>query len=256
MSSYWGEIVPLGALIWRELKLQSGTAVTLGRIVGPTIYLLFFALIFQNVLGEIKYRDAAINYIDFLLPGIVAMNSFLTYSMIFSLTSIDLRTNFIQILITSNTGISEYIVSRVIAHSLSLEILLIYLVALAWLLTGYLPSLLGLIYMAIFTFAGTSLFVMMGFMLGAYIRSDVKREIISVLLTPLIFASTIFYPLEALPPWLYPIARINPLTLITETIRLPYITASIPLIDAVGLLLYVVTIALLANRMLKYLIMK
>jgi len=50
-------------------------------------------------------------------------------------------------------------------------------------------------------------------------RNDMYNTIINVLYFVLLFASSLFYPLDGVPPWLAVIAKANPLTWCTDALR-------------------------------------
>lgn len=78
--------------------------------------------------------------------------------------------------------------------------------------------------------------------LGVFLR-DVAQPI-GLLMTVLLFASPVFYPVSALPPALQPWLMLNPLTFIIEQARAVLIQGRLP--DFPGLLLYSIVALLVA----------
>lgn len=76
-------------------------------------------------------------------------------------------------------------------------------VALPFILAAFLPLLLGLAWLLA--------------SLGVYLRDS--SQIVGMIITPLMFFSPVFYPLQSLPPRWQPYLSLNPLTLPMEQIR-------------------------------------
>lgn len=77
------------------------------------------------------------------------------------------------------------------------------IVALPFVIAAFLPLLLGLAWLLA--------------SLGVYLRDS--SQIVGMAITPLMFFSPVFYPMQSLPPRWQPILELNPLTLPIEQIR-------------------------------------
>jgi len=72
-------------------------------------------------------------------------------------------------------------------------------------------------------------------------RNDMYNTIVNVLYFVLLFASSLFYPLDSMPSWLRWLSLVNPLTWHTDVLRFATIGVGIPgtvAIEAVGYFLF------------------
>ena len=101
--------------MWREFKLGTTTYLLISYILVPTIYLVIFALtVSTSISSTIIYQGLHINYISFIAAGIVGIQTLSMFNQSFAITRLDVVTNFLTVLMTSNTKLYKYVLARIV----------------------------------------------------------------------------------------------------------------------------------------------
>jgi len=226
------------ALIWREFKLGTTTYLLISYILTPTIYLVIFALtVSTSISPTIFYEGLYVNYISFIAAGIIGIQTLSMFNQSFALTRLDVVTNFLTVLMTSNTKLYKYIMARIVTIFSLLSAQFIYVVFLTYLLSGFLPSTLGACLALIFMFIGLIFWFSLGTICGLYVKNELTRDIIMLIVsTPATFLSSSLYNLNQTPPLIRMLGYVNPLTYIVDLIRSSYFGLSIEPIELLILL--------------------
>lgn len=212
------------ALIWREFKLGTTTYLLISYILTPTIYLVIFALtISTSISSTIIYQGLYVNYISFIAAGIIGIQTLSMFNQSFAITRLDVITNFLTVLMTSNTKLYKYILARIVTIFFVLSTQFIYVVFLAYVLSGFLPPISGACFALIFMFIGLLFWFSLGTICGLYIRNELTRDIIMLMVsTPATFLSSSLYNLNQAPFIIRMLGYVNPLTYIVDLIRSSY----------------------------------
>ena len=164
--------------------------------------------------------SSELRYIDFLVPGLLAMA--LSQSAVFgvagTLVSWRERGIFRRLKVTP-LPIGEFSVARVISHLLLALAQAAILLAVGWAFFGVhlgvnLAALVPLVV------AGALCFIAIGFLVGAVSRTqDAAAAIGNVITLPMVFLAGVFFPLTTAPGWLREVAKFLPLTYLANGLR-------------------------------------
>jgi capsular polysaccharide transport system permease protein len=205
------------ALFFRELKTRFGEY-RLGYlwVVGePVMHMLALSAMFREGSRQILYD---IDYPTFLLTGLMAFD-FITHCIIHSTEAI-----------AANEGLFVYkqvkpfdiLVARALmefmVHLLAFLAILVFMMWLGFPMCPYDP--LGVICVAIMTFLLGFGFSLNFAIMGCLFKDT--RRIAGYMLRPLYFISCLFYPLSLVPQSLKPVVMANPITHISELMKMSW----------------------------------
>jgi ABC-2 type transport system permease protein len=232
------------ALIWREFKVGTTAYLLFTYFITPTIYLVIFALaISTSISPTIAYSGLYVNYISFIAAGIIGIQTLSMFNQSFAITRLDVVTNFLTVLMTSNTKLYKYVLARIVTIFSVLSAQFIYVVSLTYILSGYIPSTFGICLALIFMFIGLLFWFSLGTICGLYIKNELTRDIVMLLVsTPATFLSSSLYNLNQAPQVIKMLGYFNPLTYTVDLIRSSYFGLPIEPVE----LLVLIVITLLA----------
>ncbi|MGC8816368.1 MAG: ABC transporter permease [Candidatus Hadarchaeum sp.] len=223
------------ALTTRELKkwLKDPIILTM-TIIQPVIWmgLLGKAMNLGGMLsglppgvGEQIMRSTfgTADYFSFMAVGIISFT--VMFTTMFSGMSVvwDRRLGFLDKVLSTPVSRAAIVFSKILNSTLrgmfQATIILIIAVLLGLQLdpSFTLLNLLG-IYLAIFLFSAglSSLFIALSL---RSTRQETQMAIVNLVNLPLMFASNIFFPASMMPEWLQVIARVNPVSYLTDALR-------------------------------------
>ncbi|MBI3895232.1 MAG: ABC transporter permease [Acidobacteria bacterium] len=213
---------PILAIFYREYKIRATNMVWLFYdLCLPFGYLLIFGLGFTRVTQDrILWADAQLSYSAFFLGGVLAMSAFgiaigtawafftdrdngifyefLTYPLgrgqfLFG------KVFFNMLLSVGQAGLSVLVAATLLDVPVRVDLL-------PWLLVGVAVSTAGwFFFLSLFAFRIR--------------RNDVFNTIMNIFYFFLLFASSMFYPVEPLPAWLRVLSYANPLTWQADFLR-------------------------------------
>ena len=171
-------------------------------------------------LGARSVDSSALRYIDFLVPGLLAMA--LSQSAVFgvagTLVSWRERGIFRRLKVTplplGEFGLARLATHLVVALGQAVVLLLVgricFGVHLGLDVAGLVPLVL----------AGALCFIAIGFLVGALARTQEAASIAGNVITlPMVFLAGVFFPLDTAPHWLRQAARLLPLTYLADGLR-------------------------------------
>ncbi len=192
-------------------------------------------------------------YIDFLVPGLLAM-SLLTLSLAgsaFNLVEYR-RKGILKRLFVTPLQPRDFIVGLVMSRGLICIAELALLLLIAWLLLDVmiLGSLLTLL---LITILGAAVFLSLGFAVGSLAKSQQAVGALgNLVIFPQIFLSGIFYPIDSLPALLQPLASVLPLSFVADAMRAVMVDgAGLPALipEFAGMLVWLIIGLFLAVRL-------
>ncbi|MCX8182618.1 MAG: ABC transporter permease [Candidatus Methanomethyliaceae archaeon] len=197
----------------------SGTLVIPGSFITQQLQQAFSDLgakVMQSAFG-------VTDYFSYMAVGIVSMIVVMT--TMFSGMSIvwDRRLGFLNKVMSTPVSRAAIIFSKVLNGTLRAIFQATVILALAYLLglqlspTFTLLNLLG-IYAAIFLVGAGLSSVFIAFSLRST-RMERPMQIINLVMMPLMFASNIFFPISLMPEWMQVVAKVNPLSHLTDAVR-------------------------------------
>ena len=191
--------------IWRFISLYKQTV--LPSIISSSLYMIVFGHALGSRIGKIK----GIDYMDFIIPGLVMMAA-INHAYQNSSSSI-IQAKFLKfiddILITPLSGF-ELAIGYIIGGALRGFINGIVVFLLGWILTGFLIDNLLLTMFILFMVSWS--FSAFGCIIGIYATSWDQIALFSnFVFMPLTFLGGIFYSINDLPNSLELISKFNPL---------------------------------------------
>jgi ABC-2 type transport system permease protein len=139
----------------------------------------------------------------------------------------------------------QYILSKVVSIMLQglLNAFLVFLIA-SPLLVGLRVSPLGLAYIAGSLILGSLFFGSLTLAISAYIKSNESfNAVLNTMLTPLMFLSSVYYPLQNAPLIIRAVSLANPLTYSADMLRAGLLEVYAPLLPIEIIALTVVSLA-------------
>jgi len=172
--------------------------------------------IMQNTFG-------VADYFSYMAIGMISM-IVMTTTMFSGMSIVwDRRLGFLDKVLSTPVPRGAIIFSKVLNATLRAMFQATIILALAYVLglqlssTFTLLNLLG-IYAAIFLLGVGLSSVFIAFSLRST-RMERPMQIISLIMMPLMFASNTFFPISLMPDWMQAIARVNPLSYVTDAVR-------------------------------------
>jgi ABC-2 type transport system permease protein len=184
------------------------------RLIGSLGQPLLFMVAFGFGFGPMYARaSGGANYMDFLAPGIVSMS--ILFTAVFSGLEViwDRQFGFLKETLVAPISRTEIMVGKTLGGATIAMVQGLIVLSLSYILGFRISSLaslgLGLIFMSLIAIFFTGL--------GLAIASKMKdmhgfQLIMNFLIMPIFFLSGALFPLENLPPAIYFISRIDPLT--------------------------------------------
>lgn len=178
-------------------------------------------LLFNYVFGGAIQKGGGISYIQYFLPG------FLAQTVVFGSTQTsvgiaeDLSKGLIDRFRSLPMARSAFLTGRVISDGIRYAILVLLMVGVGAAAgfkfsNGLFPAIGGLALVILFGVALT----WVGVFIGMSVKNQETAQVAGfVWVFPLVFASSLYVPIETMPSWLQHFANINPVTSMAGTIR-------------------------------------
>lgn len=250
----------IGPIFWREIKIEFYNFYKfVTYFVSPLLIFVFFATIFSINNNLVPYQGKMIQYVIYLLPGILTLQIYFVFNKTFSSVRIDEVSNVIRSIAISKTNLFSYYSGKLMANIILTIVRLSILSIIAYLIFGIvLPaSLDSIILIASAIIMGSSIWFSVGFICGIFILKEETRDFIfSIVAFPVTFASSIYYNLDQAPVILKRIAMFNPLTYNCNIVRNGFLGLNLTSIfpDIIILLLITILFLLISISCLRYLI--
>lgn len=201
---YWREMLILRRRLFRQVASMS---------VAPLLYLLAFGV----GLG----RDVTVQgrpYLEFLIPGLIAMNTMMqSFAIATEINVARFYWGIFEEFQAAPISDASYVLGETCAGitRASLAVLIIIVIGLvAGVHLSYNLYFWGAVLLTALFFAALAI------ALAMLVKSHADQALLtSFVITPMAFLSGTFFPLENMPVWLKPVLRCLPLTPATEAIR-------------------------------------
>lgn len=191
------------------------------RVVTTIVQPLFFLFILGFGFNLAVFPGMEGSYINFLAPGIIAMA--ILFSSMFTGVSVlwDKQSGFLQEVLVAPVSRLSIVVGRTIGGAtIALFqgfIIMLIAIALGVPIAGFQGLVLTIIMMILLSFTAVGF----GLIIASKMRDfEGFQSIMSLILMPLLFLSSMFYPInESLPGWLQILSFCNPLFYMIDGIR-------------------------------------
>ncbi len=205
------------AMLWRDMIR---TARQPEMLVFAVIMGVFFLVLFNYVFGGAIGAGAGVDYLQFLVPGVLvitALQGAQQTSMGFAADLAEGVTDRFRSLPMSQIAV---IAGRTLADA-ARNLIGLVLVALLALIMGYrFDSAQGAVAAIALTTAVGFSFPWLGAAIAAKVRQPDMVGMLSMFwLFPLMLASTAFTPAESMPGWLQPLATYQPISVAADAVR-------------------------------------
>jgi ABC-2 type transport system permease protein len=190
----------------------------------------FMFLLLGNVMGGLGSQlpnnaTSGMSYFDFLLPGILAFFIMTAAQMAAGTIVHYRRSGVFRKLSTTPLSNMEWIAARIIMWTILTLLTLAVAIFAAWLIIGIHPN-INLISVLLMV-AGTALFAGLGILIANFVRNEEASITITLSLTFLLaLVSGTFIPVETMSWPLQYLAKISPLTYLSNGLRSSMITGN------------------------------
>jgi ABC-2 type transport system permease protein len=172
------------------------------------------------VLDQKAVNVRNLKYIDFLVPGIIAMAIMQlgVFSIVFVMVQYRSKGIMKRLLVTPMKPI-EFITGQVVTRMLVsvLQVIVILTMAVLIFRINIIGNYLAIIFLV---FLGGLLFISMGFTMSTIAKTEESAApVANIIIFPMLFLSGVFFPFEAMPQWLQNIAYYFPLRFLAHAMR-------------------------------------
>jgi ABC-2 type transport system permease protein len=202
------------------------------QLVTPLFYIFVAGFVYSSIIDPKAIAGNGVNYILFLAPGVVVMQIMFAASMAGAMLWLDKRLAMFSQIVVGPFTRWQYILSKLVSIMLQgmLNAFLVFLIA-SPLLVGLKVSLEGVLYIAGSLVLGSLFFGSLTLAISVFIKSnEAFNAMLNVLFTPLMFLSSVYYPLEKAPIIIQAVSLANPLTYAADMLRAGLLQVYVPLL--------------------------
>jgi ABC-2 type transport system permease protein len=248
------------AVMYREFRIRttSMTWIFYDMFI-PLLYLLVFGIALNRTIGTgISLQGTMVSYNAFFLAGVLSMASFgIAINTAYGFF-VDRDNGIFYEFLTYPMTRPQFLIGKILFNCL-LAILQAAITILCGALLLDIPmqwGRLGVLLIAVILATAGWFFFLTSFALRIK-RNDMFNTFINLAYFVLMFASSIFYPLQEMPGWLRTVALLNPLTWHTDVLRFATVGGdSAVAMEALAFLVFLLASFYLALRTLRYGILK
>ena len=248
------------AVMYREFRIRT-TSLTwiFYDMLVPLLYLFIFGIALNRTIGGgIASQGTTISYSAFFLGGVLSMASFgIAINTAYGFF-VDRDNGIFYEFLTYPMTRPQFLVGKILFNCLLAVLQAAITIAFGDLLLD-IPlqwGRMGFLLMAVILTTAGWFFFLTSFALRIK-RNDMFNTFINLAYFVLMFASSIFYPLEDMPGWLRITALLNPLTWHTDILRFATVGTDSPVVlEALAFLLFLAASFYFAIRTLRYSILK
>jgi ABC-2 type transport system permease protein len=206
-----------GSVLWRDLirTVRQPDVLMFAVVMG-----VFFLVLFNYVFGGSIGAGAQIDYLQFLVPGVLVITALQGAQQTSMSLAADLTEGVVDRFRSLPMSQVAVIAGKTLADALR-NVISLVLVALVALVMGYRFASVGgaIAAIALATIIGYG-FSWMGAALAAKVRKPDAVGMLSMFwLFPLMLASTAFTPAATMPGWLQPFATYQPISVTADAVR-------------------------------------
>jgi len=199
------------------VRLPRAPDLLLGFTVQPIMFVLLFVYVFGGAIETPGYDD----YVDFLIPGIVAQNiafgGFVTALGLAEDMTKGLIDRFRSLPTARASVLAGRTVADVVTNTLSIVVLLVTGLIIGFGFdAGPLEVLAGVGLLLLFGFAFSWIFALIGLSVSS---PEAANGIGFTLIFPITFISSAFVPVESMPAGLQEVAAANPVSTVVDGLR-------------------------------------
>ncbi|MGQ4915791.1 MAG: ABC transporter permease [Candidatus Asgardarchaeia archaeon] len=211
------------AMWYRQIiRFSRNKSRVIGTIVQPLLWIFFFGIGFSRMLSSGNAPTnlpGGVDYLTFLIPGIVMMTIF-TASFMSGISIIwDRELGYLKEVLVAPASRKATIFGRTLGDATIAVLQGIVILLLVFPLTPTI-NLINLPFTLLYGFLMSISFAGIGIIMATRMRSmEGFQLIMNLIMMPLLFLSGVFYPPEVLPEWMQYVVFLNPLTYATDASR-------------------------------------
>jgi ABC transporter DrrB family efflux protein len=187
--------------------------------IQPIMFVLLFSYVFGGAIGG--SLAAGVSYMDFLLPGIFVQSTAFRATQTAIGLSEDMKRGVIDRFRSMPMARSAVLAGRTLADLARTIFVIVLMIAVGYAIgfrfgAGPLEAIASILVVAAFGFALSWIFAYVGLIAKG---PEAAQSAGFVAIFPLVFASSIFVPVDTMPSWLQSIADVSPVTATADTAR-------------------------------------
>jgi ABC-2 type transport system permease protein len=197
-----------------------------------------------------------VTYVDFLVPGIIAMSIMQTglFGVVFTFVQWKQR-GILRRLMATPMRVRDFFFSQLVTRMVTVAIQLIVLLVVG-LLAFHIHFAGNFLYLLIVGILGGAIFLAIGLAISGYAKTEeAAAPLANIISLPLLFLSGIFFSRSNMPEWLQTVTQYSPLTYVSDALRSISIDgASLWAIrsDLLGILVWLAIAVILATRLFRW----
>jgi ABC-2 type transport system permease protein len=210
-------------LLYRDLKagLWSTKSMIGMQLISPLFYIFVAGFAYSAVIPAMNLEGRQVSYVLFLAPGIVVAQIMFAASIAGAMLWIDKRFAMFAQILMGPFSRWQYILSKVVSIMAQglLNAFLVFLIA-SPLLIGLKVTYSGVFYIATSLILGSLFFGSLTLAVSVFIKSnEAFNAVLNIVFTPLMFLSSVYYPLQGAPLVIQAVSMANPLTYAADMLR-------------------------------------
>lgn len=191
-----------------------------GATLQPIIFVALFAYVFGGAIGR-AVEAPNVSYIDYLLPGIFAQTVIFGAVQTGVGLAQDLQNGVVDRFRSLPMARSAVLAGRTLSDSVRNLFVVGLMIGVGYLVgfrfqNGPLAALGAVALVVLFGLAFSWISATVGLLIG---DSEAAQSLGFVWVFPLVFASSVFVPVETMPSWLQAFTRVNPITAVVDATR-------------------------------------
>jgi ABC-2 type transport system permease protein len=207
-------------------------------------------------LTTVPVQSRNLTYVDFLVPGIIAMSIMQTglFGVVFSVIQWKQR-GIIRRLMATPMRVRDFFLSQLVSRmaTVALQLVVLLVVGLVLFRIHFVGNLL---YLLIVGILGGAIFLAFGLAISGVVKTeDAAAPIANIISLPLMFLSGVFFARSNLPDWLQTITQYSPLTYVADALRsisLDGASLWAVRVDLIGIFVWLAAASILAVRVFKW----
>src|SRR5437588_3117769 len=201
-------------------------------------------------------RSRNLTYVDFLVPGMIALSIMQTglFGVVFTFVQWKQR-GILRRLMATPMRVRDFFFSQLVTRLTTVALQIGVLIAVGILLFHFHYQ-GNLLYLLIVGIVGGGIFLAMGLAIsGAAKSEETAAPLANLISLPLMFLSGVFFPRSSMPAWLQTITQYSPLTYVSDALRSISVDGSslwAVRVDLLGIVIWLAIAVIVATRLFKW----
>jgi len=210
-------------LLYRDLKagIWSTKSMIAMQLVSPLFYIFVAGFAYGAVIPAMEIDGREVSYVLFLAPGIIVMQIMFAASIAGAMLWLDKRLAMFAQILMGPFSRWQYILSKIVSIMAQglLNAFLVFVIA-SPLLVGLSVTFGGVMYIVGSLILGSLFFGSLTLAISVFIKSnEAFNALFNIMFTPLMFLSSVYYPLQNAPWIIQAASMVNPLTYAADMLR-------------------------------------